>query len=143
MINRRVIQKRLSFIASSVSQLDEIATIPLDRFLADTIAVAATESFLRRALEAVFDIGRRVLAKSGHAELAQEYKSIARGLGTINAVPEDLVGTLERMAGYRNRLVHFYHQVTSEELHSIAVFHRGNLRHFMHCIKNFINQEPY
>jgi len=44
------------------------------------INTAAGESFLRRILEAIFDIGRHILAKRGHLDLSSEYKSIVKGL---------------------------------------------------------------
>jgi uncharacterized protein YutE (UPF0331/DUF86 family) len=80
---------------------------------------AAAETFLRRSLEAVFDIGRHILAKTGRGELAQEYKSIARGLGALGAVSGSLAAKLVEMAGYRNRLVHLYWEVTADELYRI------------------------
>lgn len=46
--------------------LDGVETLPLateSEFLADSRMVAAGESFLRRCLEALFDIGRHILAK--------------------------------------------------------------------------------
>jgi uncharacterized protein YutE (UPF0331/DUF86 family) len=62
--------------------LEGIAKLPLAteaEFLADPRMVAAG-GFLRRALEALFDIGRHILAK-GYGEPAAEYKDTARRLG--------------------------------------------------------------
>jgi hypothetical protein len=49
------------------------------RFIRNRHDVAAAESYLRRSLEALFDIGRHILVKS-FAFPATEYKEIARGL---------------------------------------------------------------
>jgi len=96
------------------------STVSDSRRLADERRnAAAAETFLRRSLEAVFDIGRHILAKTGHGELAQEYKSIARGLGALGAVSGSLAAKLVEMAGYRNRLVHLYWEVTADELYRI------------------------
>ena len=59
---------------------------------------AAAETSLRRSLEAVFD---------------------ARGLGALGAVSGSLAAKLVEMAGYRNRLVHLYWEVTADELYRI------------------------
>lgn len=89
--------------------------------------LAAAESFLRRSLEAVLAVGRHVLARLGRLDLAQEYKAIARGLTKEGIVDGQLGVTLGQMAGYRNRLVHFYHEVSADELYDIVVNHRKDL----------------
>jgi uncharacterized protein YutE (UPF0331/DUF86 family) len=109
-----------------------------EEFLGDARNVAAAESFFRRALEAVFDIGRHLLSKSGHNDLAREYKSIARGLGSLGIVPEQFVTTLTQIAGYRNRLVHLYHEVIPEELYQIIIARRDHLRQFVAYISKHL-----
>jgi len=117
-INKTLVLRRLTLIQDQHRELVDMAAMPLPEFLKPR-NTAAAESFLRRALEAVFDVGRHLLAKSGHADLAQEYKSIARGLGDLGVVSGDLAARLVAMAGYRNRLVHLYYDVTPEELRRI------------------------
>jgi len=60
------------------------------KFLSVDIYPSACESYLRRALEAIFDIGRHILAKSGYTDLLYEYKSIAKGLFELGIVDKDL-----------------------------------------------------
>ena len=131
MINRTLIETRLSLILELTNQLDSLAALSQQEFLGDPRNVGAAESFMRRALEAVFDVGRHLLAKSGHSDLAKEYKTIAQGLGSLQIVPEPFVTTLVQMAGYRNRMVHFYHEVTPSELRDITIARRDDLRHFV------------
>jgi len=35
---------------------------------------------------------------------------------------------MRKMAGYRNRMVHFYHEITPEELHEICLNHLDEIR---------------
>jgi uncharacterized protein YutE (UPF0331/DUF86 family) len=79
MINRLLVKQRLTMINDYCKELDHLKELPKEVFL-ETVNSAAAESFLRRSLEAIFDIGRHVLAKTGQVELAGEYKSIAAGL---------------------------------------------------------------
>lgn len=65
MINRTLIETRLSLILELTNQLDSLAGLSQQEFLGDPRNVGAAESFMRRALEAVFDVGRHLLAKSG------------------------------------------------------------------------------
>lgn len=138
MINRTLIESRLSLIVEMVEHLDALAATPEPLFLANPRDVAAGESFLRRSLEAVFDVGRHLLAKSGHSNLAKEDKSIAQGLGSMNVVPQDFVPTLIRMAGYRNRMVHFYHEIAPTELRHLIVARRDDLLRFVDFVKRHL-----
>ncbi len=35
---------------------------------------------------------------------------------------------MRKMAGYRNRMVHFYHEITPEELHEICLDHPSEIK---------------
>jgi uncharacterized protein YutE (UPF0331/DUF86 family) len=97
-----------------------------DAFLSDKKNPPFVESYLRRGLEAVFDIGRHILAKTyGFKEI--EYKVIAKELGARGVITKELSEILYVMAGYRNRMVHFYREITPEELYQIVV---NNLKDF-------------
>ena len=96
-------------------------------FLAERHKVAAAESHLRRALEALFDIGRHILAKR-FAYPATEYKDIAKGLSDKGILVEKEAESMRKMAGYRNRMVHFYHEITPEELHEICLYHVNEIK---------------
>jgi uncharacterized protein YutE (UPF0331/DUF86 family) len=117
-INQTLVRERLAFIEEQRRELAAMRRLPLSEFRQPRNAAAA-ESFLRRSLEAVLDVGRHILAKSGRGDLAQEYKSIARGLGTQGVVTDSLAAKLVAMAGYRNRLVHLYYDIGPEELYRI------------------------
>ena len=140
MINRLLVKQRLSMISDYCKELDHLKRLPKEQFI-ENLNSAAAESFLRRSLEAVFDIGRHILAKSGKVELAGEYKSIASGLIKVGAVSTELGDTLIEMAGYRNRLVHLYHMVEAEELYHIVQNNTSDLKEFVRQINEFIDQK--
>jgi uncharacterized protein YutE (UPF0331/DUF86 family) len=121
-----------------------VETLPLAseaEFLADPRMVAAGESFLRRGLEALFDIGRHILAK-GFGEPATDYKAIAQRLGEHSILDASQVERLRAMAGYRNRLVHFYGEVTPAELYRILTGHVGDLREILDALRAWIAGHP-
>ena len=117
-IRRVVVTDRVALIRRL---LDGIATLPLDdlgEFRRDPRMVAAAESYLRRALEALLDIARHVLAKA-FGRGAAEYAEVARQLGDVGVVSREQAERLVLMARYRNRLVHMYDEVTEPELYDI------------------------
>lgn len=140
MINKTLVYERLSFICDALKRLEVLSQIEPASFCGSDQAAAA-ESYLRRSLEAIFDIGRHVLSKLGETELAAEYKSIALGLQKRQVVTPELGNKLLEMAGYRNRLVHFYHLVTDEELYQILQHDLGDICRFISEIKQFLADE--
>jgi uncharacterized protein YutE (UPF0331/DUF86 family) len=49
-----------------------------------------------------------------------EYKEIARGLVEVRVLEEKDGNVLRQLAGYRNRLVHFYNEISERELYEIC-----------------------
>lgn len=108
-----------------------------EEFLMDKKNPAFVESYLRRSLEAVFDIGRHILSKLyGFKDI--QYKAIAKALGDKGIISKNLSDTLQIMAGYRNRMVHFYREVSPEELHYIVVNNLKDFDRFSGEIVSFI-----
>ena len=126
-IDSKVVAQRVFWISQMTDALKDLRLEEKAAFLADRHKVAAAESYLRRALEALFDIGRHILAKR-FAYPATEYKEIAKGLSENRVLVEKEAELMRRMAGYRNRMVHFYHEISPEELHEICLFHADEIK---------------
>lgn len=137
-LNIAMLTGRIEVMRSALSHLEELSSISKKDFLNDYKNPAAAETFLRHSLEAIFDIGRHILAKTGKVRLTHEYKDIARGLGEIGVLSKSLTEKLEEMAGYRNRIVHFYHQITEEELYQILQTDLQDIRYFLQEIGQFL-----
>ena len=120
-LNLNKIQKEISLIQEFLVEMRSLSELSEEEFLSDRRNPAAAESYLRRSLECVFDISRHILAKTyGFKEL--EYKKIARELGRKRIVDSEFARTLIKMAGYRNRMVHLYNEVTPSEIPSGSHF---------------------
>jgi len=118
-IARRVVTDRLGLIDEL---LRDIRSLPLnDRhlFLCDRRNVWTAESCLRRILEALLDLGRHILAR-GYGSGVSEYKEIAAKLHEHGVLSAQESGVVRLLAGYRNRMVHFYHEVSVDELYEIC-----------------------
>ena len=125
-ISKRVVLDRIAWIEQ---MLEDIRGLPLDnreQFFADKRNVWAAESCLRRALEALLDLGRHILAK-GFGLGVSEYKEVAARLREKGVLNDDEARLLRMLAGYRNRVVHFYHQVTPDELYEICANQLGDV----------------
>lgn len=118
-IQKAVVQAKIQWIRD---RQREIALLPLkdiQDFLSDPRNPLAAESCLRRLLEALLDLGRHILAK-GFGEGVLTYKEIARRLGEYGVLSPETAELFIKMAGYRNRMVHFYEELSSQELYALC-----------------------
>ncbi|MFQ6110340.1 MAG: DUF86 domain-containing protein, partial [Candidatus Aminicenantales bacterium] len=125
-ISIAVINQRVLWIRQMMDSLNELPLQNKEEFFRDKRNIAAAESYLRRALEALFDIGRHILAKKFTLP-ASEYKEVAEKLHEKKVLSEKERALLRQMAGYRNRMVHFYHQVSRDELYEICTRHLDDI----------------
>lgn len=136
-LNTARILELVRFIETCLQEIEPFSRMPREEFLSDRKNPPFLESYLRRALEAVFDIGRHILAKTaGFKEI--EYKAIAKQLGEKEIITRELSDMLYMMAGYRNRMVHFYKEISPEELYYIAVSRLKDIERFNKEIVAFI-----
>jgi uncharacterized protein YutE (UPF0331/DUF86 family) len=135
LINKDLIHNRIDLINRSMARLKKIAVLTREQFLADPDNYAIAEHHLRRALESMFDIGRHIMAKQGLGHPV-DYRSIILTLGREQIIPPQFAEKIKGMAGYRNRLVHGYAEVTPEEMYSIIQKKLGDFEEFCsHILK--------
>lgn len=137
-LNIFMLTGRIDAIRTALSRLKDLSKLSQKEFMDDYKNPAAAETFLRRCLEGIFDIGRHILAKTGKVRLTHEYKDIALGLGESGVLSQTLVEKLTEMAGYRNRIVHFYHEITDEELYNILKTDLDDIRNFLEEIGQYL-----
>jgi uncharacterized protein YutE (UPF0331/DUF86 family) len=136
-----VILDRIKWVRDMLASIRRLPLDSFGAFLADPRTIAAAESYLRRGLEALMDLGRHILAK-GFAVGAAEYKSIAVELGTVGILDPEEVKTLSRMAGYRNRMVHFYNEVGDEELYQICTKNLEEIENLLARFEQWLREHP-
>jgi uncharacterized protein YutE (UPF0331/DUF86 family) len=115
-VDLKVVANRTSAVRRMLSQLRQLPTGSQEEFAADFRSAAAAESLLRRTIESLLDATRHLLAK-GHGIGALEYREVARVAAEKGLIEDE--GLRERflqIAGFRNRLTHFYDEVTAAEL---------------------------
>ena len=93
---------------------------------------------MHRALEGVFHIAAHILSRIPGGQ-ATEYKEIARKMGEYKIIDKNFANTkLEEMAGYRNRLVHFYAEIKPEEIYKIINGNLGDFDIFLKAVKKIL-----
>lgn len=127
----------MSGIEEEVAELRALGAMPFGEFK-NGYGYKLAQFHLHRALEGVFNIGSHVLSRIPGA-VATQYKEIALQLGAHGVLdPQFAETTLVKMAKYRNRLVHFYAEITAEELYEILAKNIGDFTTFLSGIKKLL-----
>lgn len=124
--------------------LSGLRDLPLDTFedfSADRHNIAAAESYLRRAIEALVDLGRHVLAKR-FAVAVSEYRAIPAALEEAGVLEEKRREVFTKICGYRNRMVHFYHAISEQELYTICTRHVGDVDDILTALLDWVAAHP-
>lgn len=138
-LNLNKIQDNLNLIGEFLEKLRKLRRLSKDEFLSDERNPAAAESFLRRCIEAVFDVGRHILSKSfGFKSL--ENKEVAKELGDKGIVTKEYSEMLIKIAGYRNRMVHFYKEIKDREFYDILQNDLGDVEKFLKEMEIFLRK---
>lgn len=138
-IKKEMILDRIGIIEKSLRKLENLKSLSLDKFLKDE-NFAIAEHYLRYALEATFDICAHILSRIPGA-IVEEYKQMAVEMGKQKIIPMDFAeDNLYKMAGYRNRLTHFYFEISPKEMHEIIQNKLGDFETLLKYFKKLIKK---
>jgi uncharacterized protein YutE (UPF0331/DUF86 family) len=84
-------------------------------------------------------MGRHIAAK-GFGQAITEYKEIAATLKRYDVISSNELTLMQKLAGYRNRLVHFYHDVSEDELYEICAFHLGDVEKIANSLRSWLTK---
>lgn len=141
MLNQTLVAERLGIIRGSVKRLKLLAQIPPEQFSQDEDVVDIAENRLRRAIEALFDLGRHIVVKSGSG-VPSDYRAVIDMLKESQVLPQEFARQIEGMSGYRNRLIHDYNKVTPEELYEIIQTRLSDFTLFCQYIVDYLQKCP-
>ncbi|WP_353684697.1 DUF86 domain-containing protein [Thermodesulfovibrio sp. 3907-1M] len=132
----------LSQIHEALEEMDILKRINKDDFIKDKRNYIMAEHYLRRAVEGILTIGSHLLSRLGAK--TKDYQEIILSLGRYGLIPEDFAEKNKNLAGYRNRLVHIYWEVTPEELYTVINQHFEDISNFYNYYKAILkNPEKY
>lgn len=136
-LNPDLIRARCSEIDSSLSRLEEFHHLPREVFLSnqDTLDVACYRLLI--AIEAALALCFHVSAKRLH-QVPEEYAGCFSALEQAGLIPADLSSRLQRMARFRNLLVHVYWKIDYGQVYDVITTRLDDLRAFRAIIAGLI-----
>jgi uncharacterized protein YutE (UPF0331/DUF86 family) len=136
-LERDTLIKRINGIQAELAELQELGTQSPEEF-SSGYGHKLAEYHLHRTLEGVFHIAMHILSRIPGAH-ATEYAEAARKLGESGIIDKDFANiTLVKMAKYRNRIVHFYAEITAQEYYDIIKNNLDDFDAFLSAVKKVL-----
>lgn len=137
MIDPEKIKLRFDIIRENVRELEKLKKLSLQQLSDNKRDLAATKHFIRVAIEAMIDIATHIVVKKLLSAPATATDAMNL-LSEKNVITKQNAETYVRMVKYRNRLVHFYHELTVSEIFDIIQKKLGDFNLFIKDISLFI-----
>lgn len=142
-ISKTKVEAKLAILREAIQELEKIGKeFSQNEFTQNKEKFAVAEHFLRRALEAIFDISNHIISRFTYSpgRRPKTIKEIALELGKKGIVDLKFSeNKLVKMTGYRNRLVHFYDEVSPKEIYQIITHDLEDLEFFASKIIEVLN----
>lgn len=116
LIDRRVVEERLTEMNENLKILSEMQGIDREKFKADPKIYKLAERCLHLAIECVLDVGSYIIAGKGLMK-PKDYAEVIEILGERNVLPQDFANRIVGMANLRNILVHAYLKIDRDVLY--------------------------
>jgi uncharacterized protein YutE (UPF0331/DUF86 family) len=140
-LHASTIIERMRWIQQMLSNLQALPQESYDEFAIDHRTSAAAESYLRRGLEALFDLGRHILAK-GFSLAPEGYLEVAHELLTVGILTPEESSQLHIIAEFLYRMVYDTCDVEPQELYEFCTKELDRIVQITDTIKIWINEHP-
>ena len=133
MIDRSRVCAKLAQLRERQDLLRQLAGVPREQFVADPVRRSAAERGLQVSIEICLDIGHHLISALGLPR-PTEYRDVFRILGERGVVSTDFAARLEKMASFRNRLVHVYAEIAPDMVYDFLQHECADFDEFAHVI---------
>lgn len=137
-IDQEKIIARIEDIKNALLELKKIPSETMGAFTEDKNYFYLASYWLRIAIEAVLTIGTHILSRVPTNGKQKDYTQIILSLADYGVLAQDFARKIKGMAGYRNRLVHLYWNVSKEEVLNTLQKELGDFEEFIRYIENFL-----
>ncbi len=124
------VEKLLSSLKQAKAQLERLAALNQEEFLADPDKIASAKYNFVIAIEAAVDLCQHLIAKN-NLRVAEDYAETFRILAEAGVFSNNLLPELINMAKFRNRLVHIYWDIDNKVVYEILQHRLSDLDLFL------------
>lgn len=137
MVDREVVLKRLDHLEKKLNYLQDVEQFNKEEFSNNQDIYFRYERALHLAIEAVINLGNHLIADQ-NLRTPESNRDIFKVLYENELINKQLYTNLEKMAGFRNILVHDYLTLDRELEYEIIQNSIADLRKYMEIIAEHI-----
>ncbi|MBI5074497.1 MAG: DUF86 domain-containing protein [Nitrospirae bacterium] len=134
-----MILRKISELETYIEQINEYSDITPERYRGEWKAQRVIERTLQMMIETCADIANHIVADKGFRS-PSSYADTFKVLQENNIISEELYGTMEKMAKFRNVLVHQYEKVDAEIVVIIMRKHLGDFGLYKNALLSYMKQ---
>ena len=133
MVDKDIIQRKLSFVDLKLCNLETLKLMERQDFLASFQAVDAAKYNLQVCIEAIIDVSNHVVARErwGIPSTSAEAIKLIIQHGVLD---KDKELSLVQMVKFRNRIVHLYQEVDDSEIYRILQENLDDIKGFIQAV---------
>jgi len=139
LVDKALIYRKLSELETYLAQINEYSEITSDKYRSDWKAQRIIERTLQMMIETCADIAGHIAA-DGKMRPPTGYADSFRVLLENRVISPELSGVMEKMAKFRNIVVHQYEQVDAEIVVIILKKHLDDFIQFKDAVLNLFRE---
>jgi len=140
MVDRTLILRKISELDEYLGQLQEYRSLTAGKYLGDWKTQRIVERTLQMAIETCLDVASHLVSDRGW-RTPDGYADTFRVLAENKAIGKSLLPKLERMAGFRNVVVHRYDRIDAAIVVDLLKKHLVDFVAFETAVIKVLNRE--
>ena len=140
MVDEVLIQRLCSDIRANVQLLRDAKDITWEVYGRDPRSRRFVERTLHILVEACIDIAHHIISDQGFEEPGS-YGEAFRILAAHGILPSEEAGIYERMARFRNLLVHYYERIDDAVVYGVFRNHLHDFERYVGHILNYLQKQ--
>lgn len=139
MVNKNIIEKALETINQNIRELENATDIDWAKYLSDIRSKRFVERTLHVIIEACLDVCHHIIAEEGFRE-PSTYRESFTILCEKGIIPKEKKEVYEKIAMFRNLIVHYYEKVDDAIVFSIFKKNLSDFKEFVQYILTYIHR---
>jgi len=138
-IDKQVIERKLKKLQEVITKLEECKKFSREDFVNDYKIYDVAMYNLIMGIEVIVDIGLHILSEVFQVSV-DEYRDVIKKLGEVGIISKEFASENEKMASFRNLLVHAYDKLDLDLVYQNLQKAPDVFRKFAEAYQNFLMQ---
>lgn len=139
MVDKALLLRKLAELEKNLGQIREYTNITIEQYSSDWKVQRIIERTLQIMIETCVDISGHIISDKGY-RIPKSYADTFRILYEENILDKELFEIMEKMAKFRNIVVHNYDEVDASIVVNILKGHLGDFLTYKNAIINILKE---